>query len=99
MRHRTGPGVVALVMLTVAAALAGVAVLTRGEDGTTPAPVMPTGRPASRSHVVVLLMENKERSQVAGTDAARYLTGLDTRAARRSAATGSATRRCRTMWR
>ena len=76
MRHRTGPGVVALVMLTVAAALAGVAVLTRGEDGTTPAPVMPTGRPASRSHVVVLLMENKERSQVAGTDAARYLTGL-----------------------
>ena len=76
MRHRTGPGVVALVTLTVAAALAGVAVLTRGEDGTTPAPVMPTGRPASRSHVVVLLMENKERSQVAGTDAARYLTGL-----------------------
>jgi hypothetical protein len=37
---------------------------------------VPAGHAARRSHVVLLVMENKERSSVIGTADARYLTGL-----------------------
>src|SRR3954447_19362309 len=75
---RTRDAVWALaLLLAVGSVLAGMAVAHRGEDGETSlAPLVAPGHPARASHVVVLVMENKERTRVLGTAAARYLTGL-----------------------
>src|SRR5215210_941861 len=49
---------------------------SRGAAG----PVLPAGRQAARSHVVVIVMENKEDRQVLGTADAPYLNRLARRA-------------------
>jgi hypothetical protein len=59
-----------------AALLAAVTVVGCGGQDGSPRPMPAPGKLARRSHVVVLVMENKERSRVIGSAAAPYLTGL-----------------------
>jgi phosphatidylinositol-3-phosphatase len=62
-------------LLAVAAAAAGGIALAH-DGGASSSPRLPVGHTARRSHVVVLVMENKERASVIGRSDARYLTGL-----------------------
>jgi phosphatidylinositol-3-phosphatase len=64
------------VLMAVAAAAAGAVMARQSRGGESLSPLVPPGHPSRRSHVVLLVMENKERSGVIGTAAARYLTGL-----------------------
>jgi len=66
---------VGALLAAVAAAAGGIALAHDGGGGS-PSPRLPVGHVARRSHVVVLVMENKERSSVIGSAGARYLTGL-----------------------
>jgi hypothetical protein len=62
--------------LVVAAAAAGVALAHEGGGAEPGSPLLRPGTTARRSHVVVLVMENKERGSVIGSAGAPYLTGL-----------------------
>lgn len=67
----------AALLVAMAAAVAGIAAAGGGGGAAgSLSPLLPAGQAARRSHVVVLVMENKERSSVIGNAAARYLTGL-----------------------
>jgi hypothetical protein len=75
--RRAGVAAALLVFLVSGATLVRAALVTPSRDDShSVARVVPAGHAASRSHVVVLVMENKERSEVLGTSAARYLTRL-----------------------
>src|SRR4051794_3786425 len=77
LRVRRHPGIWAAALVAVAAAVAaGIAVAGGGGGAGSLSPLVSPGHAARRSHVVVLVMENKERSRLIGTAAARYLTGL-----------------------
>jgi phosphatidylinositol-3-phosphatase len=65
----------AVLLAAAAAAAAGIALAHDGGGGSSSLR-LPVGHTARRSHVVVLVMENKERSSVIGRADARYLTGL-----------------------
>jgi hypothetical protein len=66
----------AALLVVAAAGAVSIAIARGGGDPASLSPLVPTGRAAQRSHVFVLVMENKERSRVIGVPAARYLTGL-----------------------
>jgi phosphatidylinositol-3-phosphatase len=66
----------ALFVAAAVAVAAGIAVAGGGGGAGSLSPLVSPGHVARRSHVFVLVMENKERSGVIGTAAARYLTGL-----------------------
>jgi phosphatidylinositol-3-phosphatase len=67
---------VAVLLVAAGAAVAGAVTARQPSGGESLAPLVPLGHASHRSHVVLLVMENKEGSSVIGTAAARYLTGL-----------------------
>ncbi len=70
MRRHPGVWVAALLL---AAAAVGIAIARGGGSSS---PLIPVGHAARRSHVVVLVMENKDRASVIGSPSAPYLTRL-----------------------
>jgi phosphatidylinositol-3-phosphatase len=74
-RGRHIPATVAALVAAIGCMACGGGAADAGGHGST-APILRPGRPAAQSHVVVIVMENKEQGQVLGAPGAPYLTRL-----------------------